>query len=101
MGSVPTVTNNLAQAGMIPSETIGIFFKPAAGTDGAGKQGEGELSWGGIDTTKVIGNVNYVPLTTTSPASKYWGVNQTIIYGSKSIISNSAGAFFVMQMWCF
>lgn len=93
MQSVPTVTDNLAKAGMIPSEMLGIFFKPATSTDGVGKQGEGELSWGGVDTTRVTGNVNYAPLTTTSPANNYWGVNQTITYGSKSLISNSAGAF--------
>ncbi|KAF8547619.1 hypothetical protein OG21DRAFT_1527030 [Imleria badia] len=33
--------------------------------------------------------VNYVPLTTTSPASAYWGINQSITYGGTNILSST------------
>lgn len=36
--------------------------------------------------------MNYVPITSTSPASQYWGVDQTINYGSgEAILDSTAG----------
>lgn len=35
--------------------------------------------------------MTYVPITKTSPASNYWGVDQTISYGSTNIMSQAAG----------
>jgi len=31
------------------------------------------------------------PLTKTSPANEFWGINQAITYGSTSILSSTAG----------
>lgn len=31
------------------------------------------------------------PLTTASPSSYYWGINQSILYGSSTILSTTAG----------
>lgn len=83
---VNTVTDNLFKNGKIPKNELGIFFRPA--TSGGGK---GEMTWGGIDTTKIVGSVNYVPVTTTQPASFYWGISQTIKYGSQTILPNTQG----------
>lgn len=41
--------------------------------------------------TRFTGTITYVPITKTSPASKYWGVDQEIQYGSETIMNNSAG----------
>lgn len=35
--------------------------------------------------------MTYVPITKTSPASRYWGVDQEICYGSDTIMNKSAG----------
>ena len=50
---------------------------------------QGELTFGGVDTSKTTGTVKYVPVTKSSPASKYWGINQSITYGSKPIVTGS------------
>lgn len=38
---------------------------------------------------RTTGDVNFVPITSTSPASQYWGIDQTISYGSNSTILDS------------
>ncbi|KAG1719342.1 aspartic peptidase domain-containing protein [Suillus paluster] len=43
------------------------------------------------DSSKTTSSVNYVPLTTTSPASSYWGIDQSIAYGNSTILSETAG----------
>ncbi|EIW77122.1 acid protease [Coniophora puteana RWD-64-598 SS2] len=84
--SVPTVTDNLYSQGTISTESIGIYFAPAAGDDSTG-----ELSFGGPDSSKTTSDVAYVPLTSTSPASYYWGIDQSITYGSQTILDSTAG----------
>jgi hypothetical protein len=46
---------------------------------------------GGLDTSKTKGNVSYTPLTSTSPASGYWGVNQSVSYGGATLLPTTAG----------
>lgn len=86
MNIVNTVTDNLFKKGKIPQNELGIFFRPV--TSGSGL---GEIIWGGIDTSKIIGSVNYVPITKTQPASFYWGISQTIQYGGSNILSHTEG----------
>jgi hypothetical protein len=84
--TVPTVTDNLFKAGKIASNAIGIFYRPI--TSGGGK---GQLTWGGVDKTKIVGSISYVPITKTQPSSFYWGVDQTVTYNGKTILKKSAG----------
>ena len=36
--------------------------------------------------------MNYVPITPTSPASAYWGIDQTLTYGENTkILDSTAG----------
>ncbi|KAG1748362.1 acid protease [Suillus paluster] len=84
-GLVPTVTDNLFSKGIIGTEALGIFFPPISANNA------GELTFGGYDSSKTTSPVNYVPLTTTSPASSYWGIDQSIAYGSSTILSETAG----------
>ncbi|KAH9936082.1 acid protease [Fomitopsis serialis] len=53
----------------------------------------GELTFGGVDSTKYTGDITYTPITTTSPASNYWGINQDVTYGQNgtSLLSGNAG----------
>jgi pepsin A len=83
VGSVPTVTDNLYSEGTIGTKALGVYFTPGGGA--------GELTFGGFDSAKTTSSVNYVPLTTTSPSSYYWGIDQSITYGNTSILSATAG----------
>jgi len=52
----------------------------------------GELTWGGTDSSKFTGSISFTPKTTTSPASEFWGINQSVRYGtSTSILATTAG----------
>ncbi|KAI6015051.1 aspartic peptidase domain-containing protein [Pisolithus orientalis] len=84
---IPTVTQNLYTEGKIPAEIVGVSFEPSTTTSSM----NGELTFGGIDTSKYNGVLTYTPLTTTSPASYYWGINESITYGWTTILSTTAG----------
>ncbi|KAG1729287.1 acid protease [Suillus lakei] len=79
VGPVPTVTDNLYSKGTIGTEALGVYFVPGGSA--------GELTFGGSDSSKTTSSVNYVPLTVTSPSSYYWGIDQSISYGSSTILS--------------
>ncbi|KAG2153326.1 acid protease [Suillus clintonianus] len=86
VNTVPTVTDNLYSQGIIGTETLGIYFVPPSVPDSAG-----ELTFGGHDGSKTTSSVTYFPLTTTTPASYYWGIDQSISYGHSTILSETAG----------
>jgi Eukaryotic aspartyl protease len=73
--------------GTIPREEIGVFYAPT--TTESSKNGE--LTFGGVDSTKYTGSITYTSLTTTSPADEYWEINESITYGSTTILSTTAG----------
>ncbi|KIM89433.1 hypothetical protein PILCRDRAFT_95260 [Piloderma croceum F 1598] len=82
---VPTVTDNLFSQGIIESDSIGISYVP---TSSASNVANGEIDFGGTDSSKYTGQINYVPITSTSPASQYWGIDQSVTYGNGSTILN-------------
>ncbi|KAH7909812.1 acid protease [Hygrophoropsis aurantiaca] len=86
---VPTVTDNLYSQGTITSDSLGISYEPSSATGVA----NGELTFGGVDNTKYTGEISFVPITTTSPASNYWGINQSVTYGTDgtTILDTTAG----------
>ncbi|OCB89084.1 acid protease [Sanghuangporus baumii] len=90
---VPTVTDNLYTQGTIPTESIGISYNPTTGTVSSSNLMNGELTFGGTDSSKLTGEITYVPITSTSPASAYWGIDQSITYGNSetSILNTTAG----------
>ncbi|TDL21814.1 aspartic protease [Rickenella mellea] len=86
--TVPTVTDNLFSQGKISVKAVGVSFAPTT----VQSTTNGELTFGGPDTSKFTGTLSYVGLTSTSPASAYWGIDQTITYStSTSILSKTAG----------
>ena len=88
-GLIPTVTDNLASQGTIPEKVVGVFFAPT--TDESITNGE--LTFGGIDGSLTTSDVSFVPITSTSPASQFFGIDQSITYGSAgtTILSSTAG----------
>lgn len=88
--TVPTVTDNLFSQGTIPIEAIGIFYEPTTSANDGTMTGA--LDFGGEDSSKTTGEINYVPITSTTPASQYWGIDQSITYGdSTSLLDTTAG----------
>ncbi|KAG8221341.1 aspartic peptidase domain-containing protein [Butyriboletus roseoflavus] len=83
---VPTVTDNLYTQKKIAEEVLGVFFAPVSEPNS-----NGELTFGGYDSSAITSAVNYVPITTTSPASNYWGIDQSISYAGTTVMSSTAG----------
>ncbi|KAJ7201369.1 family A1 protease [Mycena pura] len=86
---ISTVTDNLFSQGTITQNMIGVSFEPPTST--ADSQTNGEITFGGTDESKYTGEITYTPITSTSPASKYWGIDQSISYGGATILSTTAG----------
>ncbi|KAK0199029.1 aspartic peptidase A1 [Armillaria mellea] len=85
---IPTVIDNLYSQGSITNDEIGVYFAPTTQDEVV----NGELSWGGSDSSKITGSIGYAPITSTYPASVYWGIDESITYGtSTSILSSTAG----------
>ncbi|KAI6017529.1 acid protease [Pisolithus marmoratus] len=85
MNTVPTVLDNLYSRGTISSAVLGVYFIPASNSN------SGELTFGGYDASVISGAVNYAPITSTYPSRLYWGIDQSITYGGKTILSSTAG----------
>ncbi|EPS97851.1 aspartic proteinase [Fomitopsis schrenkii] len=86
---VPTVTDNLFSQGIIGENLVSVFFAPPTSANDT----NGELTFGSVDDSKTTGNVAFTPLTTTAPASEFWGIDQSITYGSSNtpILAQTAG----------
>ncbi|KAI9462931.1 acid protease [Russula earlei] len=96
--AVPTITDNLFSQGTIASNMVSVSFEPTNGTSDK----NGELTFGGTDSTKFTGNITFTmpvptrasdsPITATFPASSFWGIDQSVSYGtSTSILNTTAG----------
>ena len=86
--TVPTVVDDLFAQGSVSAPVLGVFFRPSTLLT---ELDSGELSFGAPDVSKTTGPIQYVPITTTFPASAYWGIDQSIEYGSTTILAKTAG----------
>ncbi|KAG6842467.1 hypothetical protein C0991_007597 [Blastosporella zonata] len=85
---IPTVTDNAFSKGIISSNLIGISFEPTTSEEIL----NGEITWGGTDSSKFTGALSFAPLTGTTPASEFWGISQTIRYSTgTSILTENSG----------
>ena len=83
------MTDNLFTNGTISTESIGISYVPSTSSN---EVANGELTFGGVDTSKTTSDVGYVPITSTSPASNYWGIDQSVTYGDNTqLLDTTAG----------
>ena len=116
---IPTVTDNLFSAGTIPQHLVSVdgtvngeftwgmcnhYAKPQSDYQ--------NILTGGTDSTKfmwlnhfhvlAISSKFYLfmtadkfrshsGITTTSPASEFWGINESILYSTETILSTTAG----------
>ncbi|KIM81522.1 hypothetical protein PILCRDRAFT_8583 [Piloderma croceum F 1598] len=86
---VPTVTDNLYKQGSIPIDLVSIAFAPT--TVENDNTTVGLMTFGGTDSTRFIGDIEYVPITQTPVSSHFWGLNQSATYGSTTLFNNKAG----------
>ncbi|TRM66649.1 aspartic peptidase domain-containing protein [Schizophyllum amplum] len=85
---IPTVVDTAFSEGLIDEQVISVYFEPTIEEEVE----NGELTWGGVDNSKYTGEISYTPVTSTYPASYYWGIDQSIIYGdSVTILDTNAG----------
>ncbi|KAF7886473.1 hypothetical protein EAF00_010576 [Botryotinia globosa] len=90
LSTVPTFMNNLKSQGSITSEVLGVYFQPESGSDD--DDTNGELTLGGVDSTKYTGALTYFPRATSGDASYYWGINIAgITYGTTSLATSATG----------
>lgn len=89
MSTVPTVADNLFSQGSISNEVIAVSFAPTTSQP----NGNGAINFGGVDSSKYSGEITYAPITKSSPASRYWGYDSSVTYGSSGteIFSNLPG----------
>ncbi|EMD34570.1 hypothetical protein CERSUDRAFT_125176 [Gelatoporia subvermispora B] len=87
--SIPTVIDTAAEQGLISAKQVGIAFAPTTSTS----QTNGEITFGGSDSSKFTGSLEFVPITAASPANEFVGIDQSITYGSSQIpiMSQTAG----------
>ncbi|KAL1945168.1 hypothetical protein VTO73DRAFT_2788 [Trametes versicolor] len=88
--ALATVTDNLFSQGVIPQDMVAISFQP---TD-TPMIVNGELTFGGTDTSKITGTITFAPITSTSPSSLFFGISQTVRYGTSTRLLNNAPGIF-------
>ncbi|THH13076.1 hypothetical protein EW146_g7101 [Bondarzewia mesenterica] len=85
---IPTVTDNLFNQEIIAKNLVAVSFEPTTNLPAK----NGELTFGGTDSSKFTGSITFTGITSTSPASAFWGIDQSIRYGtSNPILSTTAG----------
>ena len=89
MSTVPTVMDDLYAQGKIQSEVFAVSFAPTT----TEPNGNGVISFGGVDESKYNGEITYVPITKGAPASRYWGIDMGVSYGAygKEILRSGSG----------
>ncbi|KAK0108851.1 hypothetical protein ONS96_002691 [Cadophora gregata f. sp. sojae] len=88
--TVPTFMDNLKAQGSISTEVLGVSFRPESGSDS--DDANGELTLGGVDSSKYSGTLQYFPRLTSGTASSYWGLSiAKFTYGSTTLLSSATG----------
>jgi len=88
--TVPTFMDNLHSQGTISTEILGVSFAPESGGDTDDENGE--LDLGATDASKFTGSLAFVPRSTTSPYSLFWGVNVASIEVGSTTVGSAASA---------
>lgn len=80
--TVPTITDNLFSKGVITQNVVSLSFQPSTAVGTV----NGQITFGGVDTTRYTGSLTYSGLTTKYPANAYWGVDAAVTYGSNVLL---------------
>ncbi|KAG8735809.1 hypothetical protein FRC10_010147 [Ceratobasidium sp. 414] len=71
---VPTVLDALFAQKKISQNVFGLSFAPTTSKDAV----DGEVTFGGTNSAKYTGNLNWVEATKKEPYNQYWGYEQSI-----------------------
>ncbi|KAF9778099.1 hypothetical protein IL306_004262 [Fusarium sp. DS 682] len=87
---VPTFMHNLYKQGSIPSNVLAVSFRPESGSDS--DDTNGELTLGGVDSSKFSGSIAYYPTLTRGQAAAYWGIAiSSFTYGPTTLGRRAEG----------
>jgi len=81
---IPTVTDNLSSLGVIAGDSIGVSFSPTTSVDGT-PQMNGNITFGTTDPNSFIPPITFVPITSVAPSSDFFGISQSITYGTAGL----------------
>jgi pepsin A len=85
--TIPTVVNNLFSQGTIKGNMIAISLNPSTSVPSI----SGSICFGKTDSKSYTGAISYAPITTTSPASTFWGIDTSFTYGAQTVLASTAG----------
>ena len=83
---VHTVMDNLVARGLISEKILGVYFVPSTE-----RKKQGVLTFGGFDPDVITTPMHYVPATNIFSAGMYLGIEPSITYGHKTIMSSNVG----------
>ncbi|KAF7985434.1 hypothetical protein HWV62_5163 [Athelia sp. TMB] len=82
--TVPTFLDNLKSQGTISNEILGVYFAPEFGGDT--DDANGELTFGGVDSSKYTGSLTYTEKSSAGGVGSYWGIEvSSLTFGGKSL----------------
>jgi cathepsin E len=82
---IPTVVDNLFSQGTISSHSVAVSFEPTTSEEST----NGELTFGGTDSSKFTGPITFTSITQTSPANEFWGIDQSVTYDGTTLLKSS------------
>ncbi|KAJ3865972.1 acid protease [Lentinula novae-zelandiae] len=85
--TIPTVMDNLFAQGTISNETLGVFLAPTTTDDPV----NGELSFGGVDTSKMTGPMSFFQVVDSNFRSTlpFWSISQSATFGGVTIMDTT------------
>ena len=76
---VRTISDNLLAKGEIGTDVPGVSFAPTTTAPNANSV----FTFSGVDVSRYTGAITYALITSVSPASNNWGIDQSLSYGSQ------------------
>ncbi|EIM85888.1 acid protease [Stereum hirsutum FP-91666 SS1] len=88
--ATPTFVESLVSEGSIDEPVFGIYVNGLDSTSGS-QIGEGEITFGGVDDSKIDGELTWVPQNT--PYNVHWEFNVTSMkWGTQNLVNESTPA---------
>ncbi|KAG2358001.1 aspartic peptidase domain-containing protein [Suillus spraguei] len=85
--TIRSVADYLYDRRTVAMPVVGIYFQPSV----INMMNYGELTIGGVDSTKYTSTIRFTDITTTTLSSHYWGIDQSITYGDAELMPRTAG----------